>query len=119
MSSENKTDEKQPESTPVTIELDSGSKHWLQVRDWAEDNIDKLKERLKELETRKKEAEEQLFEGVAGSWDYLKIDGQIVYARVEKPGQRRVYIDDLKAAHPDIYDELLKSKPVEKIERVK
>lgn len=88
--------------------------------DWAQQNLDKLDEETKEFKTALKEAEEQLFEGIPDQgWDYLKVDGKVIYTRTTSSSPKRVYIEDLKAAHPDIYDKLAKSKPVSKVTRVK
>lgn len=103
----------------VDFSQDEQKKHWLKVRDWAQENVDRLEEELKDYKAKLKEAEEQFLEDTPANWAYIKINGIAVYSRERKPGQKRVSVPYIREKYPDIAREATEQNYTYPVKRIR
>ena len=112
-------DEQQPQPPRVIDFGDDEQKiHWLKMIDYHNEQIEELMKKVKEHQEQRAEALDEFYADVPKHWDVIKVAGRPVYERETKEGSARVYIEDLKAKYPRIYEELKRKKPGEKVNRL-
>ena len=110
----------QSQSDPEVVDFgdDEQKIHWLKMIDYHNEQIEELMKKVKEHQQHRAEAEEEFYDGVPKQWDEIRVGGRTVFEREVKQGAARVYIEDLKAKYPRIYEELKRSKDSEKFRRL-